>query len=542
MPNVSFEKDKPKKTILNKYLAVSTAVIFLCFAVLGAFLLTFVSDFWETDKKKVMEENAWVAASYISDKELSFNMVTGEVKVKNQGNLLGALTTFAQFNKADFIFTDPEGNIISAYQPFSDIPSEDLKVPEEMVVGVLDKGQYSGSGSMGKLFSTQKYIVGLPVTSSFTESSTPAVVGLLFVAVDAASLGQFRQNFIQIFLIAAILGSLVSFFAIWMLTYRLVQPLREMSGAAQRFGNGDFSRRIPVHTEDEIGQLALSLNNMAGSLSVAENMRRSFIANVSHELKTPMTTIAGFIDGILDSTIPPDRRTHYLNIVSDEVKRLSRLVRSMLDLTRIDSGELTLTRSDFELSAILLNTALLFEQKIDEKSLEIQGLDTLKPIQVNGDHDLIHQVVYNLMENAVKFTPEKGFIRFGGEEKQNRVYISIANRCDGLAPEELPLIFDRFYKTDQSRSQDKNGIGLGLYLAKTIVRLHGGEIFARVTDQSEVTFTFWIPKVKDIKQKQKRLRGEDSGDAAPPAPEALSSETGVKREPLPDKPSPPDSQ
>ena len=518
MPTVPFEKNLRKKTILNKYLAVSTAILFCSFAILGSFLLVFVSNFWEEDKKQVLEQNARLASDYISSAQLSVDTITGEVKVSNRGELINALYLFAQFNNADFIFTDQTGNIISAFRPFWDVAPEDLKVPESMWEVVLREGQYSGSGTMGNLFSTQQYIVGLPVTYTFTPTSPPTVVGQLFVSIDAQNLGLFRQKFIQIFLIAAILGSLVSFLAIWMLTYRMVQPLREMSAAARRFGNGDFSRRIPVYTEDEIGQLALSLNNMAGSLSIGENMRRSFIANVSHELKTPMTTIAGFIDGILDGTIPADRQPHYLNIVSDEVKRLSRLVRSMLDLTRIDSGELTLTRSGFELSSILLNTALLFEQKINEKSLDIQGLDTLKTIHVNGDHDMIHQVVYNLMENAVKFTPKHGFIRLGNEEKGNRVYASITNSCEGLAPEELPLIFDRFYKTDHSRSQDKNGIGLGLYLAKTIVRLHGGEISAQIADPNAVTFTFWLPKGKDAKPKQKRLRAEDTGDIALPEP------------------------
>ncbi len=502
MPDVSM--DRLKKTILYRYLSVTTAVIFSCFAILGTFLLVYVSDFWEKDKKQVMMQSATAASAYIAVLA-SVNENSGTVNLDPQGYLLGTMQTFKAFNGSDFFITDPLGNIITSSCAFAQANADTPKVPDEILVAVFEQEQFSGSGTLDGLFSTQQYFVAIPVTYTSASGDT-AILGVLFTATDAENLGQFRQRFIQIFLIAAILGSLVSFCAIWMLTYRMVQPLREMSAAARRYGNGDFSRRIPVRSEDEIGQLAVALNNMASSLSVAENMRRSFIANVSHELKTPMTTIAGFIDGILDGTIPADKRSNYLHIVSDEVKRLSRLVRSMLDLTRIDSGEMTLSRSDFELSAILLNTALLFEQKIDEKSLDIQGLDLLTPVYVNGDHDLIHQVVYNLMENAAKFTPIGGFIRFQCAEKDSRAYVAISNSCEGLAPEELPLIFDRFYKTDHSRSQDKNGIGLGLYLAKTIVRLHGGEISAKVTSQSEVTFTFWLPKAREFRAKERAKR------------------------------------
>ena len=168
--------------------------------------------------------------------------------------------------------------------------------------------------------------------------------------------------------------------------------------------------RVPVTSADELGQLALSFNNMANSLSNSEGTRRSFIANVSHELKTPMTTIAGFIDGILDGTIPKEQEDKYLHIVSDEVKRLSRLVKSMLDLSRIDSGEMQLHPTNFDITNTIVTTLLTFEQKIDEKGIEIRGLEEARPQMVLGDQDLLHQVVYNLIENAVKFTNDGGAI------------------------------------------------------------------------------------------------------------------------------------
>ena len=299
------------------------------------------------------------------------------------------------------------------------------------------------------------------------------------------------------FLIAAAAAFILAFVVVGLFSYRLVKPLRQMSAAAKSFGDGDFSIRVPVTSNDEIGQLATAFNNMADSLSGSESMNRSFVANVSHELKTPMTTIAGFIDGILDGTIPPERQSHYLHIVSDEVKRLSRLVRTMLNLSRIDNGELKLRPNDFDISETVLSTVLTFEKSIDEKKINIRGLDTLQPMQVHGDEDLLHQVVYNLVENAVKFTNTEGYISFNVSDSIDRIVVTIENSGSGIQSDELPLVFEKFYKTDKSRSQDKNGMGLGLYLVRTIIKLHGGDISVSSVVNEYTRFSFYIPKPQE---------------------------------------------
>ena len=226
-------------------------------------------------------------------------------------------------------------------------------------------------------------------------------------------------------------------------------------------------------------------------------MRRSFIANVSHELKTPMTTIAGFIDGILDGTIPREQQEKYLNIVSSEVKRLSRLVKSMLDLSRIDSGEMKIHPTNFDLTATLFTTLFTFEQSIEEKQLEVKGLENAGPQNVYGDQDLLHQVIYNLVENAVKFTNQGGYIKLQISDGIDRTSVVIENSGPGISPEELPMIFDRFYKTDKSRSRDKNGMGLGLYIVRTIIKLHGGDITVSSVMDEYCRFEFYIPKPQE---------------------------------------------
>ena len=230
-------------------------------------------------------------------------------------------------------------------------------------------------------------------------------------------------------------------------------------------------------------------------------MRRSFIANVSHELKTPMTSIAGFIDGILDGTIPQEKERHYLTIVSDEVKRLSRMVRSMLNIAKIEAGEMKLKPTVFDVNEVVLSSIFTFEQMIEKKHLDIRGLEEGK-VMVEADEDLIHQVVYNLLENAVKFVNEGGYIEVSYTVEQKRTYIHIKNSGEGIPKEEISKVFDRFYKTDRSRSMDKTGVGLGLYIVRQIVNLHQGEVIVRSVEGEYCEFSFSVATAPKALTKQ----------------------------------------
>jgi signal transduction histidine kinase len=217
-----------------------------------------------------------------------------------------------------------------------------------------------------------------------------------------------------------------------------------------------------------------------------------------------MTTIAGFIDGILDGTIPPEKQNYYLHIVSEEIKRLSRLVRSMLDLSRIDSGELKLNYQKFDLLDMLVTIIITFEREIENKNIEIKGLDEISPKIVYGDKDLIYQVVYNLIENAVKFTNEGGYIEFRIDESLEQFDFIIKNSGMGIKKSEIDLVFGRFYKTDKSRSKDKKGLGLGLYLVRSIIRLHGGDITANSVYGEYTEFDFYLPKKNSNKKSDRK--------------------------------------
>ncbi len=294
------------------------------------------------------------------------------------------------------------------------------------------------------------------------------------------------------YVISAALVMLIAFIIIYFVTSNMVRPLQDMLAATQSFSKGEFSIRVPVEGDDEIAMLAAAFNSMASSLAVMESTRRSFTANVSHELKTPMTTIGGFIDGILDGTIPPERQGYYLRIVSGEVQRLSRMVQSMLAIARIEAGELTIAPVPVEITDIVTRTVFTFEQRLEGKQIEVRGLDAEKHL-VEADADLIHQVVYNLVDNAVKFVDQGGYLEFAYHTEGNMTFISVKNSGAGVAPEEIPKLFDRFYKSDKSRSLDKNGVGLGLSIVKTIMNLHNGDIYIRSEPGQYTEFVFSLP-------------------------------------------------
>lgn len=474
-----------RRSLFKKYLSLSFMVILISFAVMGVILFISVSNYWVSDKYETMDENVRRLTT-IASKRMIFKNNDGTFTISRDMQTL--MDNYAMGSNADLFITSADGRCIM-YASIDEPRDFGRTVPESILKQAM-AGGYHGVSDLNGIYGVEQYAVGVPIYYL----DTPQAVGALFITTSARSYGAFRNDIIRICLIAALFTAAISFLSAGIMSYRMVLPLREMSAAAVSFGKGDFSRRVRVRGDDEVGELANAFNNMASSLASGESMRRSFIANVSHELKTPMTTIAGFIDGILDGTIPADKQKQYLQIVSTEVKRLSRLVRSMLDLSRIDSGEMRLHCVRFDLKDTIFDTMLSFEATIETRRIHILGLDEMESVFVQGDPDLVHQVVYNLVENAVKFVDEGGSIRVSLKEAAERALVSIRNTGPGIPADEIPLVFDRFYKTDKSRSVDKNGMGLGLYLVRTIVQLHGGEIAVRSVENEFCEFEFWLPK------------------------------------------------
>ncbi len=331
--------------------------------------------------------------------------------------------------------------------------------------------------------------LALVVSSPIHYEGTPVGAAVIIVPMPQVQYARYEimATMMWFFLISVLLATVISFF----LARYIVKPVRQLRSAARRIADGDFKMRVSENAVGELGELTQTFNKMTESLENLENMRSSFISNVSHELRTPMTTITGFIEGILDGTVPQDRQREYMEIVLEESRRLSKLVSNLLLSSRIEQGKIPEMKS-FDLTESMRVGIIQFEQRLTEKEIEVTANFETDPIQAFGDPDSIRQVITNLLDNAVKFTPSQGMIRIEIKKKGGLIYTSISNSGPGIPPEDLSRIWERFYKTDKSRSEDKAGVGLGLSLVKAILTRHGQSVEAESTPGEWTKFTFTL--------------------------------------------------
>ena len=475
-----------RHSLFRKYLTFGLVIVLTSFVALSVTMYVFVNRYWESDKKASLMNNARQVAQSVE--ESAVYLPAEHVLILDEQKLFGlTYSRISEIIAADITIIDGQG-ICQFCSEEDGCIHETAVFPSRVMGQTAHDGEFFEAGTLDGYYTDTRYTAGVPI-----RDVTGDVIAFCYTTTPATFYSGLPRTFLQIFSIAAVLMLIIVLIFVTVMSYSMSRPLRQMSSAAKKFATGDFSARVQVRSDDELGELAHAFNNMADSLSSSEGMRRAFISNVSHELKTPMTTIAGFIDGMLDGTIPPERHDHYMKIVSNEVKRLSRLVTSMLSLSRIDNGELKIHPATFDLFSTLISILAGFEQKIIERNLRITGLEKFRAIKVYADPDLIYQVIYNLVENAVKFTNEGGYINFDLEETRFDITVMITNSGDGIPPEDIRFIFDRFYKTDKSRSMDKKGMGLGLFIAKTIMRLHEGDIYVDSRVGEYTRFAFRLP-------------------------------------------------
>lgn len=450
-----------RKSIFAKYFTIVAMIISVSVVIFSSIVVVYSRQMWKQENNSLLSRNVQTISSILSNQDSYYEF--------EQAQIYGTIDAISEIIDATIFTVDENGQCYYTTGRSSISPkSSDFIDPGIMTK--VTKGKYVETGTLGGALKTGCFIVGFPITSNGVQN------GAVFAAIPMQKSDIYVGNVFKTILAAAVIVMLIAFVATYLASAQMTRPLRKMAQVVKKAENGDFSSRIPIDRQDEIGLLADSINKMLVSIGALEGMRRDFISSVSHELKTPMTTISGFVDGILDGTIPKEQSDKYLRIVSDETKRLSRLVNSMLQLSRLESGKTQINKTTFNLSDMIISVFLSFEQKIEAKKLEISGLDLLHPISITADRDLIYQVVYNLTENAIKFTPEGGTITvFAGVEKQV-VKFTIRNTGEGLQEREMAKIFERFYKTDRSRSKDKTGMGFGLYIVKTIIGLHAGKI------------------------------------------------------------------
>ena len=388
-------------------------------------------------------------------------------------------------------FTDTQGKVMLASN--SDHLTRQ-QIPDEVLENVAraaeeeEDGVYHELGRMKGSFDEEFYVSARPILQG------DVTEGYIFVCSSGRMLDDFVGRFASNFLLSACLMLICASVLTMFLMRSLTEPLHRISEAAQKFGGGDFSVRVEdVEGDGEIADLARTFNTMAANLQQIDSSRGQFMGNIAHELRTPMTTIKGFIDGILDGTIPPELHNHYLQLVSQETGRLARLVQNMLDLSKLESGEYQVNARMFNIWETLTGVALSAEQRINDGQIDLEGLTMDERVLVYADPDLIHQVVYNLLDNAIKFTPAGGVIRFGVEKLGPEAEISIWNSGQGISEEALPFVFERFYKEDQSRGLHARGAGLGLHICKVLVNLSGGQIRVESKQGEWCRFVFTLP-------------------------------------------------
>ena len=437
-----------------------------------------------------------------------------------EGDELDALSTkleiIGESAEAYLFFTDNDGRVMIASSPDK---LESLTVPEEMMekIDASDADYYHVFGTLGGILDGKSYIT---VSEMRNENGQPS--GYLFLCSSGEQLTQFKQQFWSNFLLSACVMLLCASILTKLLMRKLTDPLQKVTDAAQRFGGGDLSVRVEgVEGEGEVADLARTFNRMADNIQTNDNSRGQFMGNIAHELRTPMTTIKGFVDGMLDGTIPPDMQNHYLQLVSEETGRLARLIQNMLDLSKLESGEYQVNARMFNIWDTLTGVALSAEQRINDGMIEIEGLTMDEKVLVYADPDLIHQVAYNLLDNAIKFTPAGGTIRFSVEKLGPETEIAVWNSGQGISPEALPYVFQRFYKEDRSRGLHARGAGLGLNICKVLVNLSGGQIRVESQQGEWCRFVFTLPSQAPNPGGMKRLPDEAGGAPAVEDPASM---------------------
>mgnify|MGYP002540322650 FL=1 len=474
------------KTTFSRQFAMIAALLLLCLLITGVSFRFLMLGTIESQNQQTMIRDAEAVAELAE----AYDSV-GDLQ--NNFDFHISLSLFTKVGDAEALLCDTDGVIrICSCEKFS-CDHIGQTVDPVLLAEIQKDGSWYEETTLSGIYDESRYLAGQTLLASDGEQ-----IGYVLVSAPMAQTKNFMLRSSTLFFYVAIAVLIVSMLAASFLSRMQVRPLGQMADAARRFGRGELGVRVeesPKNTS-EINDLARAFNTMVDSLESSERRRQEFVANVSHELKTPMTTIGGYIDGMLDGTIPPEKQQHYMQIVSGEVRRLSRLVRNMLDISRLQAmgvEESRMTR--FDLGELMSDVIITFEQKINGKGLNVDVELPDRPVWVKAERDGITQVVYNLLDNAIKFCPQGGKLGLFLALEGGKAKVTVQNSGPTIDPNELPLLFDRFHKADKSRSADREGWGLGLYIAKTIVGAYGGDIWA--TSENGITnFIFTLPTVR----------------------------------------------
>ena len=335
-------------------------------------------------------------------------------------------------------------------------------------------------------FPEEELHVMAPVTSGMTTH------GYVVIHKPLSDLYAERDTMLKYLLLFAGIFLILSFMILILFTLTVYRPLVTISEGSMEFASGNLKHRIKVDSADEMGDLANSMNVMAQELERSNEYQRQFVANVSHDFRSPLTSIKGFTEAMIDGTIPLEMHDRYLGIIGQEADRLENLTQGIMEMNRADISEALLSRSDFDINAVIRDTAALFEGSCQKKRITIDLVLTGETLYVNADKERIKQVLYNLLDNAIKFSDRGSSVKIETDEKHDRCYISVKDYGCGIAKDDLPRIWNRFYKTDYSRGKNPRGSGLGLSIVKEIIKAHGQNINVMSTEGAGTEFIFTL--------------------------------------------------
>ena len=482
------------KSVFTKYVAAFMLIIFVSFFLLSVILVSNTSNNSIDMKRESVKDASEAVGNFITQKynnsaTVDFGRFIYYENVESDISVV--LNTVSDVMGEDmFVFITDENGVVllGANTP----ENMGAKLPDDIVARLEGGDDYSEYTSMDSFFPSNHLI-----SAQTVESTDGEMVGTVFVCSENERFQNLVSKTIKAIIVSVLWVMLAALVVVYFLSERIISPLKTMSRAAKEFSQGKFDARVPINGHDEVAELASAFNNMASTLEKNEELRKSFLANVSHDLRTPMTAISGFVEGMLNGAIPPEKQEHYLQIISTEVKRLSRLVSSLLDISRLQAGDRKIVKTNFDICEMARQIIISLEQKLDSKKLDVMFECDRDKMIVSADRDAIYQVLYNICDNAQKFSYEKGKYIVKIVEKDEKVFVSVLNDGQGIVKEDLPFVFERFYKSDKSRGLDKTGVGLGLYIVKTIIDSHGEEIWVNSVYGEYCEFVFTLTSVQN---------------------------------------------
>lgn len=363
---------------------------------------------------------------------------------------------------------------------------DDVIIIEAFDPTVTRNSYYTVNDFFGS-FESDMLSVFAPITSSFK------VKGYVVIHYDMNDITKSCNSLLGISYVMLVILLLLSLIILIFFTEIVYVPLRKITYATEQYAEGNMHYEFQVESDDEIGYLSACLNYMASQIAGAEDDQKKFVANVSHDFRSPLTSIRGYLDAMIDGTIPPELHEKYLGILLNETERLTKLTNSLLTLNNLNTKGMLLDRTDFDINTIIRSTAASFEGTCKKKTMAIELILTGDELYVHADMDKIQQVLYNLIDNAIKFSHQDSVIKVETSLKKNKLFVSIKDTGIGIPKDNLKLIWDRFYKSDLSRGKDKKGTGLGLSIVKEIINCHGEHINVISTEGVGTEFIFSLP-------------------------------------------------